>query len=101
MPLRLLTTKELELARLAALPAPKFKLTSLASSSSAVAGKRRGWLPAEERGEERRKEKRERRERRRGRRDAADMWAWVKVNGFKSSMAKDLWFWRSIAKTKL
>jgi hypothetical protein len=26
---------------------------------------------------------------------------WTKVNGFKSSMAKDFWFCRSMVKTKL
>jgi hypothetical protein len=68
-------------------------------------------------GGERRRE-REEEEERRGRRHGADMWAhrhvaatsakllcktagWPKLNGFKSSMAKDSWFSRSMVKTKL
>jgi hypothetical protein len=69
-------------------------------------------------GGERRRERREKREEEAGRRDGDDMWArrhvaatspkppcktarWPKMNGFKSSRAKDFRFSRSIVKIKL
>jgi hypothetical protein len=114
---------ELELCCGPVRPAGEFKLyrgqRRRASSSSTVAKRLRGsrrhgdWPPAKERAEER-----EVGEEKRGRRHRADMWShrhvaatsanppcktagWPKVNNFKSSMANDSWFSRSMVKTKL